>query len=407
VEGVAVSGRFWNGKRVLLTGHTGFKGSWLATWLQHLGAIVAGYALPSAPGASLFELASLAEQMEESVHADIRDLHSLSELIERFRPEVVFHLAAQSLVRVSYVQPVETYQVNVIGTVNVLEAVRKSNSCRAVVVVTSDKCYENSEWAWGYRESDPLGGHDPYSSSKGCAELVTAAYRRSFFQAADAMLSVGVASARAGNVIGGGDFSQDRLVPDVMTALLKRVPLKVRNPESVRPWQHVLEPLAGYLLLAERLWSEPGQYAQSWNFGPPQEGARPVHWLIERLIGYWGEAVDWERDARPAPHEAHLLMLDSAKARSALGWEPRWSLERALLAVVEWYKAYETGGSLRDVMTHQIVSYESTAYTGEMEAYGSGSLGNDTRPARNYGDESYQEPQSRPALTTRGARVRP
>lgn len=368
LEGLAVNARFWTGKRVLLTGHTGFKGSWLSVWLQKMGATVAGYALPPAPGESLFNLASVAEKMFESVYADIRDLTPLTDTIDRFRPEIVFHLAAQSLVRMSYLDPLHTYQVNVMGTVNLLEAVRNSKSCRVVVVVTSDKCYENSEWAWAYRESDPLGGHDPYSSSKGCAELVTAAYRRSFFEASDAMASA-IATARAGNVIGGGDFSKDRLVPDLMAAALKGEPLRVRSPHAVRPWQHVLEPLCGYLLLSEKLWGNPERYAQSWNFGPHQDDARSVRWLVDRLSGFWGARVHWEVDAQPSPHEAHFLTLDSAKARSMLGWKPRWTLERALQEVVEWYKAYEKREPIRDVVMQQIASYESTISGGEIDTY--------------------------------------
>jgi len=362
-----VNPQFWNGKRVLLTGHTGFKGSWLSLWLQKMGALVAGYALPPGAGASLFELASVAEQMEESVYADIRSLIPLTELIRRFRPEIVFHLAAQSLVRMSYLQPMETYQVNVMGTVNVLEAIRRSDSCRVVVVITSDKCYENNEWVWGYRESDPLGGFDPYSSSKGCAELVTAAYRRSFFQTRNSRV-VALASARAGNVIGGGDFSKDRLVPDMIAAILKGGRLRVRNPEAVRPWQHVLEPLCGYLLLAEKLWDNPEQYSQCWNFGPPLDDARSVRWLVEGLSHCWGKPACWEIDPEPTPHEAHLLVLDSTKARSRLGWKPRWTLESALQRVIDWYKSYESGARMHDVVMQQIGTYESPAERAANEA---------------------------------------
>jgi CDP-glucose 4,6-dehydratase len=319
VEGVAVNPEFWRGKRVLITGHTGFKGSWLSLWLQKLGAQVSGYSLAPPPQDNLFTLAAVGERME-SVFADIRDRETLRQAFDRFRPEIVFHLAAQALVRASYTEPVETYQVNVMGTVHVLEAVRNTRGCRAVVNVTSDKCYENKEWTWGYREQDPMGGHDPYSSSKGCSELVTAAYRCSFFGDTSSN-AVGVASARAGNVIGGGDFSRDRIIPDFMAAFAERKPLYVRNPDAVRPWQHVLEPLSGYLLLAEKLWEQP----------------------------------------RPKPHEAGLLMLDSAKARMLLGWTPRWSLDEALRMVVGWHTAHQRGEPLRPVVQQQIDRYQSTA----------------------------------------------
>ena len=359
MEGVGMTDQFWYGKRVLLTGHTGFKGGWLALWLQKKGALVAGYALPPAGTESLFELAGVAERME-SVIADIRDLDTLRREFERFRPEIVFHLAAQPLVRLSYAEPVETFHTNVIGTANLLEAVRKTRQCRVVVSITSDKCYENKEWVWGYRESDPLGGHDPYSASKACAEIVNAAYRRSFFQAGEES-SVALATARAGNVIGGGDFSKDRLVPDIMAAIMKGKPLNIRSPGAVRPWQHVLEPLSGYLLLAQKLWSHPRQYAQSWNFGPPPEDSRPVRWMVERLNECWGEGVPWAIDAAPTVHEANVLTLDSTQARVVLGWKPRWTLEQTLAAIVSWYKAYKRGEALKDVVLRQIAAYEAVA----------------------------------------------
>lgn len=362
MEGLAVNAQFWRGKRVLLTGHTGFKGSWLALWLQKLGAEVAGLALPPASAESLFELAAVGERMQ-SVYADIRGGEPLQELFDRFHPEIVFHLAAQSLVRSSYLMPVETYEVNVMGTVRLLETVRHNPSCRVVVNVTSDKCYENKEWTWGYRECDQMGGHDPYSSSKGCAELVTAAYRHSFFAAAGGNERAAVASARAGNVIGGGDFSKDRIVPDLMAAIAAGRPLRVRNPDAVRPWQHVLEPLSGYLLLAEKLWESPSEYAQGWNFGPAPDDVRPVRWIVERLNDYLEGSVSWQIDTAPKPHEAHLLLLDSAKARMMLGWQPRWTLEQALRAVVKWHGAYRRGEPLREVVMQQIASYEATPTT--------------------------------------------
>ena len=358
MEELGMNKTFWIGKRVLITGHTGFKGSWLSLWLHKMGAVVAGYALP-APEESLFQLAGVAEGMKESVYDDIRTLDPLTRLMGSFRPEIVFHLAAQPIVRIAYQQPIETYYVNVMGTANLLEAVRLSDSCRAVVVITSDKCYENKEWVWGYRESDSLGGHDPYSSSKACAELITASYRHSYLHQG-ASSPVALASARAGNVIGGGDFSKDRLIPDLMAAVLKGSPLKLRFPDAVRPWQHVLEPLSGYLLLAERIWSDPEHYAQSWNFGPTPDDLKSVRWIVNRLNECLGRRVSWDLDAGNAPHEATLLALDSAKARMVLGWKPRWTLDRALEAIVEWYKTYESRESVRDVVVRQIEAYEAS-----------------------------------------------
>lgn len=349
---------FWRNKRVLITGHTGFKGSWLSLWLQKLGAQIAGYALPS-PDESLFELAKVGERMR-SVFSDIRTSENLEQLFEEFRPEIVFHLAAQPLVRRSYLIPAETYEVNVMGTVCMLEAARKSTSCRVVVNITSDKCYENKEWPWGYRECDPMGGYDPYSSSKGCAELITAAYRSSFFDANNTSHRIGLASARAGNVIGGGDFSSDRIIPDFMTARARGKPLFVRNPNAIRPWQHVLEPLSGYLMLAEQLWEDPAEFSQGWNFGPSLGDVRPVRWIVEKLSEYWDGEVSWKIDSSPKLHEAHLLMLDSTKARMHLGWSPRWNLEQALRAVAEWHDAYMRGESVREMVLRQIDVYERT-----------------------------------------------
>lgn len=349
---------FWRGKHVLLTGHTGFKGSWLSLWLQRLGAIVTGYALPVDSPESLFELGAVGKHME-SVYGDVRDLVRLQCVIDKYQPEIVFHMAAQALVRKSYREPVETYAVNVMGTIHLLEAVRRSQSCRAIVNVTSDKCYENKEWAWGYRESDSMGGRDPYSSSKGCAELVTSAYWHSFYEPQKESIAA-VASARAGNVIGGGDFSKDRIVSDFMSAISRGEPLHVRNPHAVRPWQHVLEPLSGYLLLAEKLW-ESREYAHGWNFGPAPDDIQPVCWLVERLNHYWGEHIDWQIDTAPKPHEAHLLLLDSAQSRMQLGWKPRWSLDQAIKAVVEWHKAHSRSEPLREIVMQQIASYEDAA----------------------------------------------
>jgi CDP-glucose 4,6-dehydratase len=356
-----VNPTFWRDKRVLLTGHTGFKGSWLSLWLQSLGARTTGYSLAPPTAPSLYELARVGEGME-SVEADVRDAGALARAFESAGPEMVIHMAAQSLVRRSYADPVETYETNVMGTIKVLEAARRSPSVRAVLVVTSDKCYENREWVWGYREDDPLGGYDPYSSSKGCAEIATAAWRRSFFgRGKDGAggSPAAVASARAGNVIGGGDWAEDRLLPDIFRALLEGRSVLIRNPAAVRPWQHVLEPLGGYLLLAERLYESGAEYAEGWNFGPADDDARPVSWIVERLTRAWGEgSPGWRRDGGENPHEAHYLKLDCSKARQRLGWRPRWTLDDALGASVEWFKAYRLGRGAREISLAQIGAYQ-------------------------------------------------
>ena len=343
---------FWRGKRVFLTGHTGFKGSWLALWLQQLGAQVQGFALAPPSEPALFDAARVAEGMASAL-GDIRDLGAVRRAVEAFRPEIAIHMAAQPLVRLSYAEPVETYATNVMGTVHVLEALRHAPGVRAVVCVTTDKCYENREWAWGYREDEPMGGHDPYSNSKGCAELVTSAYRRSFLQHA----GVALASARAGNVIGGGDWATDRLVPDILRAFERGEPVVIRNPSSTRPWQHVLEPLSGYLTLAQRLWHEGADVAEGWNFGPHDEDARPVRWIVERLAAAWGEGAGWRLDAAAHPHEAHFLKLDISKARARLGWQPRWRLDEALARIVEWHRAWLAGDDVRALCLRQIQQY--------------------------------------------------
>jgi len=342
---------FWKGKTVLVTGHTGFKGGWLTIWLKNMGAEVVGYALQPYSNPALFETARVADGIH-SIIGDIREGEKLQAVISRHRPEIVFHLAAQSLVRPSYSDPVTTYATNVMGTVNLLEAVRHADSVRAVVNVTSDKCYENREWFWPYRENDPLGGYDPYSSSKGCAELVTSAYRNSFFKQ-----GVALASARAGNVIGGGDWAQDRLVPDIMSALIEGRPLTIRNPDAIRPWQHVLEPLNGYLMLAERLWAQGQEFAEAWNFGPGSEDARPVSWVVDRLYNVWGRGPDWERDRSVQPHEAGVLKLDSSKARTRMRWRPRLNLDTTLEWVAAWYQAHGAGLDMRRITENQIADY--------------------------------------------------
>jgi CDP-glucose 4,6-dehydratase len=347
---------FWPGRRVLVTGHTGFKGSWLSLWLACLGARVSGFALPPPTNPSLFELARVGDGMR-SILADLRDAEAVLEALRETRPEIIFHLAAQPLVRQSYADPVETYATNVMGQVHLLEAVRQIGNVRAIVIVTSDKCYENREWLWGYREDEALGGHDPYSSSKACAEIAAAAWRRSFFHADHAPA---LATARAGNVIGGGDWAKDRLLPDLLAALAAGCPVTLRHPDAVRPWQHVLEPLRGYLLLAEKLCLEGAAFAEAWNFGPTEEDARPVRWLAEELAGYWprGAYPAWVPDAAPHPHEARALKLDAAKARARLDWQPRWNLATALAKTAEWHKAYRAREEMRAVTLAQIAAFE-------------------------------------------------
>jgi CDP-glucose 4,6-dehydratase len=352
-----VNPEFWRGRKVFLTGHTGFKGGWLALWLQHLGARVTGYALPPPTTPSLYEVAAVGTAVE-SIFGDIRDHDALVAAIERAEPEVVFHLAAQPLVRYSYAHPVETYATNVLGVVHLLEGVRRTSSVRAVVNVTTDKCYENHEWIWGYRENDRLGGHDPYSNSKACAELVTAAYRDSFLAAeAGGGGRVALASARAGNVIGGGDWALDRLVPDMLRAVARGEPVLIRSPHAIRPWQHVLEPLAGYLLLAERLHADGQGFGEAWNFGPVDGEEWPVQRLVEQLTAAWGGGAAWRLDERPQPHEASYLKLDATKAVVRLGWKPRWSVGQALEQIVAWHQAFLRGSSMRDVTLSQIEQY--------------------------------------------------
>ncbi|HEY1854805.1 MAG TPA: CDP-glucose 4,6-dehydratase [Solirubrobacterales bacterium] len=345
----AVDTGFWRERRVLLTGHTGFKGAWLSLWLQSLGARVTGFSdrVPTEP--SLYQLARVGEGME-SVDGDVRDPEAVEAAVSASEPEVVIHMAAQPMVRRSFAEPRATYETNVMGTVNLLEAVRSAAGVRVVVNVTSDKCYENREWDWGYRENEPMGGHDPYSSSKGASELVTSAYRRSFFDDPDGPR---LASARAGNVIGGGDWGEDRLVPDAMRAALARETVHVRNPNAIRPWQHVLNPLSGYLVLAQALWSDPA-HAGGWNFGPADEEARPVGWLLERLAELWPERVEWTPDPGPHPHEAHYLKLDSSLARARLGWRPVAPLDEALAATADWYRRFEAGADMRQVTQDQL-----------------------------------------------------
>jgi len=346
---------FWQNKKVLITGHTGFKGSWLSLWLHSMGAHVVGYSLPTSINTLLFNLSNL-EKNIKSYAANICDLPFLQQVIEKEQPEIVFHLAAQALVHYSYDNPLETYATNVMGTINLLETLRQTKCARAIVIISSDKCYDNREWVWGYRETEPMGGYDPYSSSKGCVELITNAYRKSFFEGQQSH----IASARAGNVIGGGDFAADRLIPDFMRAMMEDRPIKVRSPKATRPWQHVLEPLSGYLLLAKQLWAEGQQFAEGWNFGPEDQGAKPVEYVIHHLTQLWGKKARWELDKTTHVHEAHYLKLDTSKARLKLRWSPRWSLEVALHHTVEWYKAFMEKSDIRTIMLQQMNEYEKS-----------------------------------------------
>lgn len=354
-----MSSSFWKGKRVLVTGNTGFKGAWLSLWLHKLGADVHGLSLSVPTEPSLFELCGIRE-LAPTTFADIRDLGRLTEEFKRVKPDAFIHMAAQSLVRKSYTDPVETYSTNVMGTVNVLEAVRQTGAVKAAVIVTSDKCYESSDEVWGHRERDPLGGFDPYSNSKACCELVTSAYRNSFFsEKGKGAGTTAVASVRAGNVIGGGDWAADRLIPDMMGAFLSRKPVVIRNPHAIRPWQHVLEPLRGYLAVAEKLYNGETGFAEAWNFGPSEDDARPVSWIVERLVTLWGDGASWRLDGGTHPHESSYLRLDCSKARHNLKWTPAWGLETALESIVDWYRAYGRGDDMRKKTLAQIAEYES------------------------------------------------
>ena len=349
---------FWRNKKVLVTGHTGFKGSWLCLWLHLLGCKVTGYALTPPTNPSLFELCTIDELVDSKI-ADIRDLQSLKVTILDASPDIVIHMAAQPLVRDSYRDPVETYTTNVTGTVNILECVRSCKSIKAVVNVTTDKCYENKEWIWAYRENEPLGGYDPYSSSKACSELVTSSYRSSFFNPEDYQHhGVGLASARAGNVIGGGDWAVERLVPDCVRALINGEKIAIRNPGAIRPWQHVLEPLSGYLLLVQKLYNEGPQYAEGWNFGPDDKDAKPVAWVVKKISEKWGiDSLNEEFRIEDNLHEANYLKLDCSKAKYKLGWYPKWDLSYSLDKVVEWAQAYKNKKDMRTVCFEQIEEY--------------------------------------------------
>ncbi len=356
---MTISESFWEGKRVFLTGHTGFKGSWLCLWLQSLGANVSGYALAPLTNPSLYNLAKVDDLIESTI-ADVRDEGALRSAMQNMNPDIVIHMAAQPLVCESYRNPVETFDVNIMGTVHLLEAVRQCDSVKAVVNVTTDKCYENREWHWGYRENDAMGGYDPYSSSKGCSELVTAAFRNSYFNPTDyASHRVAVGSARAGNVIGGGDWGEGRLISDCIRALLKEEEIRIRNPIAIRPWQHVLEPISGYLVLAERLFKEGASFAQGWNFGPNDSDAKSVEWVVRELCNIWGNNASYCIDISEHPHEATYLKLDCSKAIAQLGWKPRWNISEAIAKVVDWTFCYRSSGDLRTMCLQQIAEFQS------------------------------------------------
>jgi len=346
-----VDSNFWKNKKVFLTGHTGFKGSWMSIWLNKLGANVKGYSLQPPSQPSLFNEAKISELVDSEIN-DVRNFIKLNESIQKFSPDIIFHMAAQPLVRASYDTPLETYETNVMGTANLLQASCTNPAVKAVINITTDKCYENLELDIAYKETDKMGGSDPYSSSKACSELVTSAYRQSFFQ----QKKIGIASARAGNVIGGGDWAEDRLIPDILKAFKARKPVIIRNPKATRPWQHVLEPLSGYLLLAEKLFNEPDKYSEGWNFGPHVNDVKQVDWILDYMVELWPNSY-WKLDSSPNPHEANLLKLDISKSESQLRWHPTWSLETSLKKIVQWQKSYESGANMHDICSKEISQF--------------------------------------------------
>lgn len=350
-----IKNKFWINKKVLVTGHTGFKGGWISHWLCELGASVHGYSLESPTQPNFFTETHLSNRLASSTIGDVRNVALLTSSLKKAEPDIIIHMAAQPLVRDSYNAPVETFAVNLMGTVNILEAARQVGTAKAIVNITTDKCYENKEWLWPYRENDHLGGHDPYSASKACAEIATTAYRNSFLAEA----GIHLATVRAGNVIGGGDWASNRLIPDFLRALDKGQALRIRSPNAVRPWQHVLEPLSGYLLLAEKLYSNGACFAEAWNFGPNDEDAKPVSWVVEKLCEKT-PGSRWETKNTRQPHEARLLKLDSSKAKARLGWAPRWNLETALNKTIEWHKAWCVRDDMASVVSQQIQSYSAT-----------------------------------------------
>jgi CDP-glucose 4,6-dehydratase len=345
---------FWRGKRVFLTGHTGFKGSWLSLWLQSMGVDLFGFALAPPTSPSLFEAANVGSGMVSTI-GDVRDYEAVYKALNRCRPEIIIHMAAQPLVRYSYEEPIETYATNVMGTVHLLESARRIGTTKAILNVTTDKCYENREWVWGYREIDELGGYDPYSSSKACSELVTSAYRRSFFQERN----ISVASARAGNVIGGGDWAVDRLIPDILRSFEHNKPVAVRSPDAIRPWQHVLEPLSGYLLLAQNLYEDGRHFDEAWNFGPTFDDAQSVRSIVDRLVRLWGNEASWQMDVTRNSHETTHLKLDISKTQSRLGWHPRWDLDVALQKIIKWHRTWLDDGDVRLMCLDQINEFRN------------------------------------------------
>lgn len=352
-------GGFFNDRRILITGHTGFKGSWLSILLKWLGADVSGYALKPCTSPSLYQLANI-DDFVSSVIGDIRDYYLLLNTLKESRPEVIIHMAAQPLVRESYNNPRETYEINVMGTVNLFEASRHVESIKAILNVTTDKCYENKEWYWGYRENEPMGGYDPYSNSKGCSELVTSSFRSSFFNPGEYHKhGVAIGSARAGNVIGGGDWANDRLIPDFMRAIMKEEKIKIRSPYAIRPWQHVLEPLTGYLTLCQKLHTDGASFGGGWNFGPDDGDAKNVEWITKKICELWRDGVTFDIDNNPKPHEANYLKLDCSKAKTLLDWHPRWDINMALKKVVDWNKLFILDSDMRQVCVNQIEEYFS------------------------------------------------
>lgn len=352
MENVALSKGFWQDRKVFMTGHTGFKGSWLSLWLTNWGARLTGYSLQPSTNPSLFETIQIQKEIN-NYFENICNYKTLLKALNQSQPEIVFHLAAQPLVLKSYQDPIETYNTNVMGTVNLLEAIRSVKSVKAVIVITSDKCYENKEWLWPYRENESMGGHDPYSSSKGCAELVTSAFRNSFFKDS----STAVASVRAGNVIGGGDWSENRLIPDIIRSIVKNETLELRNPNSIRPWQHVLEPLHGYLLLAEKMVLENVKYSEAWNFGPANESHKEVSHIIKKFEDLWGSKLKIKKIENEKKHEAVLLKLDSTKANTVLKWLPKLNLDETIKYIVDWHKAFENKDNMKLFTSNQIDSF--------------------------------------------------
>jgi len=346
--------KFWNGRKVFLTGHTGFKGSWLSLWLSYLGAEVTGYSLLPPTSPSLFLEAKIGDLIFKSIIGDIRNLDELTDAMQSAEPEIVIHMAAQSLVHDSYSNPVETYSTNLMGTVNLYESIRRTDSVKAVINVTTDKCYENKEWQWGYRENDRLGGYDPYSASKACSEIVSSSYNNSFFKEK----SIALATVRAGNVIGGGDWAKDRIIPDIIRSFIECNPVYIRSPNAIRPWQHVLEPLSGYLILSERLLTNSDKYSSAWNFGPDDSDAITVSSITELMVKKWGEGATWEMDDRSFPHEANYLKLDCSKSKYFLNWSPVWNVEKALEETTDWYKAWHNGQDMAEFSISQIRGYQ-------------------------------------------------